>query len=633
MDAAKTEDMPALTGRQAAVLFGIAAAITLLNALKSLHIDDPFYYLLARQIVAHPLDPGGFDMFWFEWPTQASDRLVPPLLPYWLAASMALFGDQPFAWKLCLLPFTLLLVFSLHTLAHRFASAVAMPVVVLIAFSPAILPGFNLMLDVPAEALIFASLAVFMAAADRRSTALTLAAGLLAGLAMLTKYTGVMAPAAILLYATMFGGLRSGIVACAAATAVFLSWEWATFLMYGRSQFLFLLQHAFTEPWTRLQLAEAMWKTLGAVHVAVGLLALSVCGAPRWLVWALVGAAGAGFGLIAFYPIENAAFAILGTVTIAAILWAAMKGFRCEHGGPWWRALWEQRRAELFLLALMILEIVAYFAVSPFGAVRRLMGLTIVSTLLVGGLAAGNAGAPGRRRLIWGLAVFNTALGMGFYALDTREAAVFESGARQAVAEIHRHDFGARVWYLGHWGFQFYAERQGMKPLVPEHTQLRAGDWIVIPDRSSAAAIAAAPGQLSLVDTIVIDDAVKLKTHPSYYAGFVPLEHRNHPRLRVALYRADTDFTPRTGRDPETVAIWVKQHQGMSGAMYAMPALIRGLQNDKPRYRYFSAEALGMLGPRAADARPALQASLNDPDKRVRAAASRALEKIESQKP
>ncbi|MDX8410879.1 MAG: HEAT repeat domain-containing protein, partial [Mariprofundaceae bacterium] len=72
----------------------------------------------------------------------------------------------------------------------------------------------------------------------------------------------------------------------------------------------------------------------------------------------------------------------------------------------------------------------------------------------------------------------------------------------------------------------------------------------------------------------------------------------------------------------------LKQNQNTSAAVMALPALMRGLANQNPKYRYFSAEALGMLGSRATGARQTLQTHLRDPDPRVRSAASRALKKI-----
>ena len=39
----------------------------------------------------------------------------------------------------------------------------------------------------------------------------------------------------------------------------------------------------------------------------------------------------------------------------------------------------------------------------------------------------------------------------------------------------------ARLWFLGHWGFQYYMEAGGAKPLDVTSDELAKGDWIVIP--------------------------------------------------------------------------------------------------------------------------------------------------------
>ena len=37
------------------------------------------------------------------------------------------------------------------------------------------------------------------------------------------------------------------------------------------------------------------------------------------------------------------------------------------------------------------------------------------------------------------------------------------------------------VWFAGHWGFQFYCERAGMRQVVPGRSLLLPGDYLVLP--------------------------------------------------------------------------------------------------------------------------------------------------------
>src|SRR5262245_47947200 len=156
----------------------LAIVLTLLNALKPLHMDDAAYYCYAAHIAEHPLSPYDFEILWHQQPCPANQVLAPPLLLYWWAAGIRLFGENPFLWKVWLLPINLVLVFALHALARRFARGIERPLVCLIVLSPSLLPGLNLMLDVPALALSLGALALFLRAVDRDALGTALLAGL-----------------------------------------------------------------------------------------------------------------------------------------------------------------------------------------------------------------------------------------------------------------------------------------------------------------------------------------------------------------------------------------------------------------------------------------------------------------------
>src|SRR5262249_50776827 len=155
----------------------------------------PAYYRYAAHIAEHPLDPYGFSLLWAGQARPAHEVLAPPLVPCWWAAAIRLFGERPFLWKLWLLPFSLLLVAALYRLYGRFARGLEMPLVWMTVLSPAILPGFNLMLDVPALALGLFALVTFLDGCDREAPARVLWSGFIAGLALETKYTAILVPA------------------------------------------------------------------------------------------------------------------------------------------------------------------------------------------------------------------------------------------------------------------------------------------------------------------------------------------------------------------------------------------------------------------------------------------------------
>src|SRR5439155_15495540 len=95
-----------------------------------------------------------------------------------------------------------------------------------------------------------------------------------------------------------------------------------------------------------------------------------------------------------------------------------------------------------------------------------------------------------------------------------------------------------------HWGFQFYAERAGMKPVAPYQSHLLAGDWLVVPDqRIEQQRVAIDPGTLEWKGSIVVQDNLPLRTVRGFYGGHAPLEHQEGPRLTVQIYRISKSFT------------------------------------------------------------------------------------------
>ena len=283
------------------LLLLLALAYTLINAFKPLTIDDTHYHSVAAQVAQHPLDPYGYAAFWWANPEVANEVLAPPLLPYYWAPAIRLFGERPFLWKLWLFPIAVLFACALHALYRRFARGLEVPLVALTLFSAIFLPTFNLMLDVPALALSLGAIALFCRACDRVSFGLAAAAGLVAGLGMETKYTAVLAPATMLLYALCLGRLRLWPVAAVVAAQVFLGWEFLMACLYGESHFLLhLRERAGADP-DVVHKMTALVTNLGSVAWPIALVGLVGLGV-RWRGLAVAGAIGlaAYAGVICF---------------------------------------------------------------------------------------------------------------------------------------------------------------------------------------------------------------------------------------------------------------------------------------------------------------------------------------------
>src|SRR5205807_4461 len=119
------------------------------------------------------------------------------------------------------------------------------------------------------------ALALFFGAVDRSSLPRAAVAGLVAGLAMQTKYTGFLAPAAMFLYALAHRRLRLWLPAAAAALAVFAAWEGFIAWRYGQSHFLYHLRHGQDSLLERATMAPLLLSLPGTVAPAVLLLGVA----------------------------------------------------------------------------------------------------------------------------------------------------------------------------------------------------------------------------------------------------------------------------------------------------------------------------------------------------------------------
>jgi hypothetical protein len=544
----------------------LAAAYTALNAARPLLIDDAAYEYFARQMARAPLDPYGFAILWYDQPQPANEVLAPPVLPYYWALVRSLLGERPWVWKLALFPWALLFVTALHGLFRRFGPGQELVFTAAVLFSPGLLPSFNLMLDVPALALSLTAMRAFVAA-ERGSLLGAAGAGLLAGVGMQTKYTAALAPGAMLLYAALTRRWGLGLLAASLAGGLFVLWEVFIARRYGQSHFLLALGDGGPLA-DKLANFPCLFSQIGGAFPLGALFALAGLGArQRWLV---LGAAGVGLGhaLIALLDVQFTTQTRLAlgaggpwvthcdladvVFTTLALTWAA------GLGAIAWRSLADDRagagpkarRDSAFLLLWLGLEVLGYVALTPFPAVRRVLGLLVVGALLL-------ARCPPPARAARALALSTAALGLATFALDWRCVAAHQIAAQEAARLTSG---GGTVWYVGHWGFQFYAERAGMRPVItdaggaapngpvplPPPSRLRAGDWLVVPDgRLEQQALRLEMDKLRPAACLSITDAVPLTTIGAFYGGRTPLRHHAGSRLEVRIFRVTEDFTAR----------------------------------------------------------------------------------------
>jgi hypothetical protein len=231
------------------------------------------------------------------------------------------------------------------------------------------------------------------------------------------------------------------------------------------------------------------------------------------------------------FSIYGLAFFLSVLLVIRGMLWPS-------SGLAAFRVVWRERKIELFLAGWCMLEIIAYFGLSPIPAVRRVLALLVVTTLLIGRFALSTVGP---RNILLKQAVFGSMLlGLLFYAVDFRDAYVEKAAVEKSLQQIASSGPPPTNWYVARWGFQFYAERAGMKPVLPDESEFQPGDWLVISDSIYFPKPVAAHinrYRIDPVSLVVIEDWLPLQTMLGYYSSGIPIQHHEGPRRTVKIYR------------------------------------------------------------------------------------------------
>jgi 4-amino-4-deoxy-L-arabinose transferase-like glycosyltransferase len=461
---------------------------------KAFHADDPLFVRAAQQITRHPLDPYGFQIVWFEYQMPMS-RVTqnPPLASYYMALLGSVAGWRERTLHLGFVLPALAVILGTYHLARRFTQRP-----LLAAAATLLAPGFlvsatGVMCDVMMLALWVLATVFWIDGLDEPGKPLNLAASsLLITACALTKYFGAALVPLLLVYS--FARKRrmgSWIVFLLIPLLLLGAYELWSGALYGRGLLSYGLYY------TRgVQRRESQGlSALG--HAVVGLAFAGGCTLPAltfipwlWSRWqVLVGAVLSALLGISFFN---------GWINLGAIYldhnfvlnhwgWVNIQLLFCLGGGVSVCALaiadfWKRRDVASLLLLLWIAG-TFFFAVAVNWAVnaRSLLPLIpAVAILIARRLDGMQQPVTGRRVLAWTVPlIVSGAVSLWVASGD----AALANTARIAANYIHQHtrnESGA-VEFQGHWGFQYYMELFGARPLEQGVIASNPGDIIVVP--------------------------------------------------------------------------------------------------------------------------------------------------------
>lgn len=455
------------------ILVFVTLACLLPFANKAIHIDDPLFVWAARHMQAQRWNPYGFEVNWYGSPMPMHEVTKnPPLACGYLALIISVFGENEVTLHLAFLIQAMAAVLGTYALARRFCSH-PFHVALAALFTPVFLvSSTTLMCDMLMLALWVWAVESWMRGWERNEPLMLVLAGLLISACALAKYLGIALVPLLLAY-SLWRSRKLGfwLIYLLIPVLVMGLYEWATRALYGHGLLLDAFRYANqNEAHT---LGGFLTKTLIAVSFTGGCCALAFIVVPllwRSIPWVRVGIVAVAL-LVSVWLLDTTRFGItvqFGLCVLSGLIVLTLAVL------DWTR----HKNAESLLLLLWVFGTFAFSVLNWTINGRSILPMVpAVAILLLRRIETVGEFKP--LRFAWflgGAAALSLLVARADYQLA--------NSARAAAAEI-KNKFGqtaaTTTWFQGHWGFQYYAETNGLLAFDSTHPPSHPGDLIVLP--------------------------------------------------------------------------------------------------------------------------------------------------------
>lgn len=407
----------------------------------------------------------------------------PPLDAYYIAAVAGGLGFGEVPLHLAFLIPALGVVFFTYRLGQRLAGRPLLAALVVLTTPVFLVSSTSVMCDVWMLALWLASVWLWITGLDAGSRSRLLLAASVAALAALTKYFALALVPLLLAYTWRRKGGPAPAWPLAIPVVIAAAYHAATAALYGRG---LVLDAAAYSTGARPLLGSPAGPLIGLAFtggcVGVSLL-LPLLAGRRGIAAVWIGLAGA-IALLVMFTGGVGAWDRADLAVHFGIFMAMGIGVL----GLVWTDLRTRRDAESLLLALWVLGTFVFAAILNWSTNGRsiLPMVPAVGLLIARRLeptrAPDEVAARARKRLAYAVLGLAGILAWWIAWSDVQEA----NGARRAAAIIRERSEGAvgRLFFEGHWGFQYYLEALGGAPL-DVNAPLYPGDLLAIPENNT----------------------------------------------------------------------------------------------------------------------------------------------------
>ena len=460
---------------------------------KAFHIDDVAFLNISRMIDWNPLVA-----FPSDYPYQGKllhqflpyELTHPFFIPYVLKIGIALFGENEIPLHLIFLIFPALSLWFLSRISEELAPGATNRRYLLLVFfcsMPAFLVNAqNLMTDVATLCFLLGGINYFLKMSRQQSVQLSFLSGIFLTLAIFSSYQALAFLPLLAAFTLVDRGLKRYRVAGLLIPVIILS-LWLC-LVYSRYEIFPLLAsktegNIANEISIGLSLVAFQGKAIYLLALT-GLmtlfpLVLNLMGRSvrRLQLGALLGSSLVFylllFSLDSYSSLEKACLAFLmacGILTLTLTIQQTIRGIVQPT----------DRAVNLLLLGWIAMVLAYNLFVMPFGAARYLLPLFPPLFILL--LHPTEFVKRPKRIPVAVLLVCAILFGLTTAVSDYSYAGSYRKMATEVAAFKRQENKNTTFWYVGEWGMRIYFDRAGIKYLLADSRQPRAGDYIIIPE-------------------------------------------------------------------------------------------------------------------------------------------------------
>lgn len=476
------------------------AALTLLCLLpfsgRAFHIDDPLFIWSAQQIVKHPFDPYGFQVVWDNHSeAMAEVTKNPPLACYYAAMIGSIAGWSERALHLGFLLPAVALVLGTYRLSIRFTRSPLIAAAATLLTPGVLVSASSVMSDVMMLALWIWAAVFWVDGFDTEKPAHLALSTFLIALAALTKYFGICLLPLLLVYSLVRRRRADWwIVYFAFPIAALATYQYWTRAKYGHAMFFDAIGYAEMERGNVLPVTRALIGAsfAGGCALSVSFLAALFWDWKKWggvlLVSALSGLALSrawlGSGPYSEPAIQESlrvhwvatglqlAFAITAGILLLWIASSELRNWRDANSfflGSW--------VCGTFIFATFLNWVINARSVLPLIPAAGILLARQLDKLDF------NPALVLQRKIALAL-LLSGAVSVWLAKAD----ADWANSAHEAAAFIHQQSRieTSKVWFEGHWGFQYYMQLWGAQPVDFFQPGVESGDLLIVPDNADA---------------------------------------------------------------------------------------------------------------------------------------------------